>query len=76
MIFYQKSPKFSLFRLKMQKFGLWLHLVTIFSKSQEIRGLDENITTLSSQRYQSIITKNTITEFNITWNSITKLKSE
>jgi len=42
---------------------------------KELR-LDEIITTVSSQRYHNIITQNIITKFKLTWNSITKLKSE
>jgi len=36
MIFYQISPKSSPFCYKMQKSGLKLHLVIVFSKLQEI----------------------------------------
>jgi len=36
MIFYQISPKSSPFCYKMQKCGLKLHLVMVFSKLQEI----------------------------------------
>jgi len=36
MIFYQKSPKSTLLCLKMQMFGLWFHLVSVFSQLQEI----------------------------------------
>jgi hypothetical protein len=39
-------------------------------------GLDDNITTVSSQHVQNIITQIIITKFNITWNIITKQKSE
>ncbi len=35
-------------------------------------GLDDNITTVSSQHVQNIITQIIITKFNITWNIITK----
>jgi len=53
----------------------WKSFFDKFKNSYQIvfKGLDEIITTVSSQRYQNIITQNIITKFNITWNSITKL---
>jgi hypothetical protein len=67
-----QTVKFSV-RLSLAKIdfiGLILHTGAYVSCLQT--GLDDNITTVSSQRDQNIITQIIITKFNITWNIITK----